>query len=113
MSGIPSFWRGRRVFSVLQTFADGSFGQKYTMLAGYLGYEEKWEDFADAWQAVLDQKPKLKCFKMKEALSLTGAYYLRLRGSRDSLVRRRESRAWLPALPLARRLFAQQLGCVG
>jgi hypothetical protein len=73
VSGIPSRHRDRRMFVVLQAFADESVG-KYTVLAGYLSRQELWEKFADAWKAVLDKTPKLEYFKFNEAIHFCGQF---------------------------------------
>ena len=39
------------------------------VLAGYISTAEKWASFAEKWQAILDEPPKLEYFKMVEAFN--------------------------------------------
>ena len=75
--GLPTAeWRNRRV-AVVRAFVDdsGSGGDsRYYVLAGFVATIPTWCAFTDAWQEVLDQKPKLGYFKMAEANALNGQF---------------------------------------
>jgi hypothetical protein len=44
------------------------------VLAGFVASSARWTDFSAAWQAALDEHPKLEYFKMTEAASLRGQF---------------------------------------
>jgi len=48
--------------------------EKELVLAGYVQRAPLWELFSDAWQAVLDQDPKIEYFHMSEAESKKGVF---------------------------------------
>jgi hypothetical protein len=61
----------------MQAFVDDSGGKGQTsvfVLAGAFGPSEKWAEFSDEWQGVLDIDPPLAYFKAREAAGLTGQF---------------------------------------
>lgn len=75
VSGLPDLWRGRRRMVMLQAFIDDSGwdgNSPVFVLAGFVAKEKQWEDFSDAWQAVLDleEPKKLPFLKTREAYLL-------------------------------------------
>ncbi len=59
---------------MLRAFVDESAGSSYFNLSGYLARAEKWEEFSEEWQAILNQQPSLSYFKMRESFNLTGQF---------------------------------------
>src|SRR5271157_4693059 len=67
--GYPKVLRDRRLILPLQAAIDDSGrgqGQMF-VFAGFILPFEEWLPFADTWQTVLDEHPKIEYFKMKEA----------------------------------------------
>ena len=67
--GLSERHRSRRLILPLQAYIDDSGrgqGQMF-VFAGFVLPFEEWLPFVDAWQAVLDEYPKIDYFKMKEA----------------------------------------------
>lgn len=59
--------------ALLKAFVDDS-GSDHTsewfVLAGYISTLERWDTFDDKWQRVLNEHPRLDCFKASQAESL-------------------------------------------
>lgn len=56
---------------MLRAFIDGSTSHrepKFLVLAGYIAPAEQWAKFSDEWQRVLDMRPRIDYFKLKEAV---------------------------------------------
>lgn len=51
-------------------FDDSGSGVPVFVLSGYIDPVSRWEKFSEEWQALLDEPPKLKYFKMREAAQL-------------------------------------------
>jgi hypothetical protein len=51
-------------------FDDSGTGVPVFVLSGFVSPTYWWEDFSEEWQALLDESPKLKYFKMREAAQL-------------------------------------------
>ena len=66
VSGHPGERRRKRQPLVYQVRIDDSASDdgRIFVLAGYIAPAEKWAMFADEWQVLLDEEPKLKRFKM-------------------------------------------------
>jgi hypothetical protein len=78
MVGYAQKVRERRWIVMLKCFVDDSGSHprpdgKY-VLAGYIMQEPRWEDFAEKWQAKLDQDPKIDYFHMADAHSGDGPF---------------------------------------
>jgi hypothetical protein len=61
----------------VQAYVDDSGGKghrRYFVLAGLVAHSDHWARFLDQWQACLEEKPKLKSFKMREAAGCTGQW---------------------------------------
>ena len=74
-SGVPSDKRGNQLFMILnpQAVVDDSGNEPNShvfVLAGFVAPAANWVALTDEWRAVLDQKPTLEYFKMKEAMRL-------------------------------------------
>lgn len=78
VSGYPGKRRRGRQLLVFQVYIDDSASRdrKVFVLAGYIAPAEKWAAFSDEWQAMLDEEPRLKRFKMHE-MARSGARRLR------------------------------------
>jgi hypothetical protein len=80
VSGLPSGKRERRRLMILQACADDSGNEPRDpifVFGGFVSPVAKWVEFADAWQEVLDETPKLEYFKMSEAASLAKQWHKR------------------------------------
>lgn len=79
VSGLPSGRRKTRLLYMLQAFVDDSrihhHAPRLFALGGYIAPAERWAEFSDAWQAVLDVSPRLKYFKYREALTQKKQFY--------------------------------------
>lgn len=67
--GYPKALRDKRLIVPLQAVIDDSGrgqGQMFVFAGFVLSFEE-WMPFVSAWQAVLDEHPRIEYFKMKEA----------------------------------------------
>lgn len=74
----------------VQAFVDdsGTKGQtKNFVLAGLVSDSERWEKFSQEWRSCLNQHPRIKLFKMKDAASCTGAFHRFTEVQRDSRLR--------------------------
>src|SRR6185295_13013960 len=75
MSGLPPHKRKRRKLIVFQAFLDDSgHVAPVFVLSGYISPVYWWKDFSAEWQGLLDEIPKLKYFKMREAAGLCGQF---------------------------------------
>lgn len=77
VNGLPHGPRENRLLLMLQGYIDdsGSDGTRIPfVLAGYILAAEKWADFSDAWKSELERKPRIKYFKMNEAVSGDGQF---------------------------------------
>jgi hypothetical protein len=45
-----------------------------SVLAGWIGPAQRWAEFSNAWMQALEMKPRLKYFKMSEAMSFSGEF---------------------------------------
>ena len=45
------------------------------ILAGYISTAEKWEALSNEWQEALDVEPRVRCFKLKEAIKRYGPFH--------------------------------------
>jgi Protein of unknown function (DUF3800) len=61
---------------MLQAFVDDSISAKppVFILGGYVAPAERWAEFSDEWQAVLEIPPRLEYFKMQEAWPCKGQF---------------------------------------
>ena len=62
---------------MFQAYVDDSGNYQHSpvlVLAGFVASVEKWLEFADDWQRMLDMRPKIEYFKMNEAATLTGQF---------------------------------------
>jgi hypothetical protein len=69
----------------LQGYFDDSgshAGDPVFMVAGFVSTADKWKTFCEEWRTKLDEYPKIRYFKMREAMSLRGQF----------------ERGWTPAL---------------
>jgi hypothetical protein len=60
-----------------QLAADASGNESQSpvfILAGFVAPAAQWAKFSEAWQAALDQPPKLEYFKMNEAAGMSGQF---------------------------------------
>lgn len=66
----------RRLVLILRVYVDDSGINQPPMsvLAGWIGPAERWAAFSDEWHQALQMKPRLKYFKMSEAMSLSGEF---------------------------------------
>ncbi len=88
MSGLPPHKRRRRRFIVFQAFIDDSgSGVPVFVLSGYVAPVYWWESFSEEWQSLLDQPPKLKYFKMREAAQLSGEFSRMRVGQRNERIK--------------------------
>ena len=63
--------------AMLQAFLDDSGSEDTAtqfVLAGYVSTVEQWKRFSPAWQAALDQSPRIPHFKANEALGARGVF---------------------------------------
>lgn len=56
-------------------FDDSGSGVPVFVLSGYVDPVSSWEKFSNEWQKLLDEPPKLKYFKMREAASTSGEFF--------------------------------------
>lgn len=90
LSGLPEARRKRRYLMPVQVFVDDSGGKgqgRHFILAGLIARSEQWAMFSDDWQQCLDQKPRLRYFKMREAASCTGQFHGLSGPDRDARLR--------------------------
>jgi hypothetical protein len=62
---------------ILQAFIDDSrsvTGDKEFVLAGYMTTAPQWMKFADEWEGVLFEPPRIDSFHMVDARGLTGGF---------------------------------------
>ena len=62
----------------VQVYADDSGGKgqgRVFIIAGLMAYAENWARFSDEWQACLNQQPRLRYFKMREAAACHGEFH--------------------------------------
>ena len=61
---------------MLQTFIDdsGKAEEPFFVLAGFTSLVERWVEFANAWKLKLQEPPKIRYFKMREAAALRGEF---------------------------------------
>jgi len=45
------------------------------MLAGYISTAERWAALSNEWQVALDMEPRIRCFKVKQAIKRNGPFY--------------------------------------
>jgi hypothetical protein len=75
LCGLPEKKRRARHFMSFQAFLDDSgSGAPVFVLSGYVSSVDVWEIFSEQWQELLDESPKLKYFKMREAASRSGEF---------------------------------------
>ncbi len=77
VSGLPKAKRERRYLGLMRAFFDDSGNepqQHVYVLAGLLAKYDHWAEFADKWQAVLDETPKLEFYKFGESRRLKGQF---------------------------------------
>ncbi len=55
-------------------FDDSGSGAPVFVLSGFVDPVYRWEDFSEKWQALLEESPTLKYFKMREAAHLCGEF---------------------------------------
>lgn len=70
VSGYPRRLWSEKWLVMLQAFIDdsaSSVGERRLVLAAYVATAENWEQFSDAWDAVLHREPAIDYFKMAEA----------------------------------------------
>jgi Protein of unknown function (DUF3800) len=73
VSGLPKHLRDRTSVVMMQAYFDdtGKSGHDpFFILAGFKARAKNWAAFSDAWQQILDKKPKLKYIKAYEAYHL-------------------------------------------
>lgn len=61
----------------VQAYVDESGGKgqsRHFVMAGLIAESESWAHFSDEWRACLDQSPRVRCFKMREAASCCGSF---------------------------------------
>jgi hypothetical protein len=61
-----------------QVFADdsGTKGDtRHFVMAGLVAHSEAWKNFSEEWASCLQQVPRIKIFKMREAASCSGQFY--------------------------------------
>jgi hypothetical protein len=58
----------------IKTYLDESAGEHPFLAAGWAGTPEHWEPVCKKWQSVLDTDPKIKYFKMNDALGLKNQF---------------------------------------
>jgi hypothetical protein len=91
LSGLPEAARKRRLLMPVQAFVDESGGKdqgRHFVMAGLIGHSESWALFSDEWRACLDQSPRLRYFKMREAASpCTGQFHGFSESQRDNRLR--------------------------
>jgi hypothetical protein len=77
VSGLPSSMRGGRWLMILQGYFDDSGSEPQSrafVLGGFVSTVDRWKLFSDEWQAVCQQEPSIRYFKMAEAHSGTGEF---------------------------------------
>ena len=95
MSGLPPYKRRRRKLIVFQAFLDDSgFEEPVFVLSGYIAPVDWWEDFSEEWQALLDEPPRLKYFKMREAAQLSGEFGRMGIGARNERIKKFFDLTW-------------------
>jgi hypothetical protein len=65
----PGKQRRKRQLLMARAYIDDSIRGAAFVMAGYIAPAEAWAAFSDEWLSVLNMKPRLKRFKMKEALN--------------------------------------------
>jgi hypothetical protein len=77
--GLPVGSRERRRLLMLKAFIDDSKTKHGTphvfVLAGYIASAETWMKFSDEWQAALDLDPRIRYFKLREAMRGIDQFY--------------------------------------
>jgi len=75
VSGLPFAKRKGRLLMAYQAFFDDSgTSVPVFVLSGFADPVSRWEKFSDDWQGLLDEPPKLRYFKMREAAQLCGEF---------------------------------------
>jgi hypothetical protein len=76
VSGLPSGKRERRLLLMLQAYMDESYsyGPDVYAVAGFVSTAERWAAFSNEWQQLLAMTPRIRRFKMSEAMSLHGEF---------------------------------------
>lgn len=77
LAGLPEGKRKQRLLMAVQVYVDESGGagqEPVFVLAGVMGYAERWAQFSDEWQAVLDEEPKIHALKMHQAVHMRGDF---------------------------------------
>ena len=90
LSGLPEGERRRRWLLMLQAYVDDSGRlnkSSVCVLGGYIAQAERWAEFSDKWQAVLDDEPRIKYFKMSEWASRLDEFDGFTDGERDYKLR--------------------------
>jgi hypothetical protein len=78
LSGLPEKARRRRYLMPVQAFVDDSGGKgqsRHFVMAGLIAESEQWALFSDEWRACVDDHPRLRYFKMREAAACAGQFY--------------------------------------
>lgn len=89
VSGLPAPRRQQRLLYMLQAYVDDSKSietPQVFILGGYIAPSEKWEQFSDEWQRVLDMRPPIHYYKFNEAERLEGEFYAWSEKRRDERV---------------------------
>lgn len=74
----------------VQAYVDDSGGKgqsRHFVLAGLVSDSDRWALFSAEWQACLSQSPAIGVFKMREAVSCTGAFHRFTAEERDNRLR--------------------------
>lgn len=77
LAGLPEAKRRRRLLVPLQAYVDdsGTVGtDAVIVLAGFVGRADRWLQFSNQWQTLLNSSPKIKYLKMHEATKLQGEF---------------------------------------
>lgn len=91
LSGLPEPARKRRLLMPMQAFVDDSGGKgntRHFVLAGLIGHSEAWAEFSNEWRACLDERPRIRTFKMREAATCNGQFYSMTAKQRDEKLRK-------------------------
>lgn len=75
----------------IQAFIDESGGKGQTKIftiAGWISTTERWASFSEEWSRCLSDKPRIRCFKMREAAGRSGQFQRLSRDDRDDKLRK-------------------------
>lgn len=86
--GYPSGIRNGRLLGMWRGFFDESATGRFFVMAGFVATAPQWARFSDEWQALLEEPPRLRFFKMREAAALEGEFASHNKEMRDARVAR-------------------------